>query len=365
MVMGHSGVPFRNFIYMFHMAIFFLASGFLLNIKHAENFKNLCKYIIKKIKKMWVPYFLFNASFTLLNNVFLITNIYTDNKNFMHWSNKGIYEQSLGEYKNIHSIIKDLINIALLRSGTQMGGALWFMSTLLIVLVMFMSIQFCIGLVIKKRTVKTLLQFFLSIVFSCIGYYWNISGQLHLGWFGRACTCFGLIFIGYYLRERDIWNIVAKKVPSILIIFICLNILAIGNVRGCIEIVDNDITNPIFFMLMSITGWFFLYGIADLLYRIKAVKFNRILQLLAIHSVPIIGLHFLSFKIVNWIGVSIYGMKLYMIAAFPILMIGGFWWIAYTVTGLGIPVLAQFCFEKLRITITKVNNVRLFTSRRK
>lgn len=35
MVCGHSGAPFTNWIYLFHMALFFIASGYLWNCVYA------------------------------------------------------------------------------------------------------------------------------------------------------------------------------------------------------------------------------------------------------------------------------------------------------------------------------------------
>ena len=37
MVAGHSGVPFRRFIYLFHMAAFFVASGFFYKSSSINN----------------------------------------------------------------------------------------------------------------------------------------------------------------------------------------------------------------------------------------------------------------------------------------------------------------------------------------
>lgn len=36
MVGGHCGMPFTHFIYLFHMAIFFMASGYCFNASNSE-----------------------------------------------------------------------------------------------------------------------------------------------------------------------------------------------------------------------------------------------------------------------------------------------------------------------------------------
>ncbi len=48
MVAGHAGAPFTKFIYLFHMAVFFIASGFTYKESSSDSIKNVTKTIIKK-----------------------------------------------------------------------------------------------------------------------------------------------------------------------------------------------------------------------------------------------------------------------------------------------------------------------------
>ena len=55
MVVGHSGCPYylRNFIYLFHMGLFYYASGHFLKVKGIEGFLPFLK---KKIKGLYWPF---------------------------------------------------------------------------------------------------------------------------------------------------------------------------------------------------------------------------------------------------------------------------------------------------------------------
>lgn len=75
---------------------------------------------------------------------------------------------------------------------------------------------------------------------------------------------------------------------------------------------------------MSIAGWILLYGIAGVLSKI-CTKAVNILSYISIHSVLIIALHFLAFKVINLIAVAVYGFDYYMIAAFSVLMRTRMW----------------------------------------
>lgn len=63
-------------------------------------------------------------------------------------------------------------------------------------------------------------------------------------------------------------------------------------------------------------------------------------------------LHFLAFKIVNYIIVCKEQMPRYMIAAFPVLKTTGLWWILYTLFGLTVPLLVRQIGE--RISVSKI-----------
>lgn len=72
-VAGHSGSPIRNYIYTFHMPLFFFISGFL---RYGQRDKTAKEFLKAKFKSIIIPYIVFwMISMLLYNNVFyLITN---------------------------------------------------------------------------------------------------------------------------------------------------------------------------------------------------------------------------------------------------------------------------------------------------
>jgi len=78
MVYGHADGSslFTDFLRMFHMAIFFIASGYLINLKYSRDIHSYGRYVKKKLKGLWLPYVGFNTAYLLLHNVFLKLNIY-------------------------------------------------------------------------------------------------------------------------------------------------------------------------------------------------------------------------------------------------------------------------------------------------
>lgn len=112
--------------------------------------------------------------------------------------------------------------------------------------------------------------------------------------------------------------------------------LCVGYHRGYIALDGNHIDNPLFFLLMSSSGWFLLYAIAVLMEKHRT-WINEALIYISRHSVVIVALHFLAFKIVNIIIVECLNMPKYMIAAFPVLTTDGTWWMFYFIVGVVVP----------------------------
>lgn len=68
MVGGHCGMPFTHFIYLFHMAIFFMASGYCFNASNSETMQDVLSFVKRKFKGLWFPYVLWTAVFGSFDN---------------------------------------------------------------------------------------------------------------------------------------------------------------------------------------------------------------------------------------------------------------------------------------------------------
>lgn len=68
MVLGHCGAPFTQFIYLFHIGVFLLLSGICFNSEYSDSIGGLKKLLVKRIRSLWIPYFLINAELKGKNN---------------------------------------------------------------------------------------------------------------------------------------------------------------------------------------------------------------------------------------------------------------------------------------------------------
>ena len=345
MVVRHAKAPYSEIVLLFHMALFFIASGYLYKSDKINNILGLQKYIVKKIKGLWLPYFLYSVLFILLNNVFIYLNIYSDNPLFIAEAEKYNLDAAvLGSLMGITGIFNMILKAVYFNGNTQIGGALWFFQTLFLVLVLYAVID----LLIKKlfNTEKTMIfKGGVAIVLLIIGYLFCLKGISAKG-MNRVCSVYCLIYIGELFREVSLipimYNYRNDKVENtnlfrnLTVIILCLLILIFANTKGYISVVDNYIQNPIFFLVVSIVGWILINGVAIILLKID-MSISRLIKYISIHSVSIIALHFLAFKVVNLIGIIVYDIDIYMLAAFPVLFNKGFWWIIYTFVGVMLP----------------------------
>ncbi len=122
MVFRHTEAPFSEFVLLFHMAIFFIASGYLFDESKINNVKSLVRYYFKKIRGLWLPYFGFMSLFVLLHNIFLELNIITDNIDFLT-KYTGRYAL-LEEKYAVSDTLREIFKAFLFLGNEQAGGTL-------------------------------------------------------------------------------------------------------------------------------------------------------------------------------------------------------------------------------------------------
>lgn len=345
MVVRHARAPYSEIILLFHMAIFFIASGYLYDGSKIKDIRSLKDFIIKKIKGLWVPQFFFSVLFVILNNLFIQLNVYTDAPEYLVANGAEITYRRLAVHYNLLDIAKQIIKAVFFQCQTQVGGALWFFQTLFIVLVMYAGVDFILNR-IKNQKAIGIIKGFIAVILLFMGYYCSLNGMMLRG-ISRAFSVFILLYIGEHLRcfKRYTDRVNSSVYKEIFLSVISIAILLIAHSYGEIDLSSNSIENPLFFLVVSLVGWFLMYSIASVILRLNG-KLPSAISYISMHSVSIIALHFLCFKIVNVIAVFATSQKMYMVASFPVLMYSGIWWIAYTVVGIGTPLLINLVFWK-------------------
>ena len=357
MVLGHSYFPFQKFIYLFHMAIFFIASGYLYNEKYSDNIKSVIHFIGRKFKSLWFPYVLWTTIFTLLNNVLIKCNIYTDNPMLLEYVS-GTYIHTT-DYMSLKQMIINIIKSFFLSGHTQLGGAFWFISTLMKLLVFYCIVDYLLKKIIKHKYLL-IAQIAVSVVLLAFGYFCSLKGYTFLG-FAKVCSYYYLIVLGIFIKRYKISEkISASNISYVVILVLSFVALLILENFGSIGLDTNHYTNPLFFIAVSFIGWEFCFTISCL---IKKVKISSAIAYLGKNTMPIIILHFLSFKIVSLVGILIDGSPMFLLAAFPVLYEDGIWWIAYSLVGILIPIVFNYLYINVKNRIVNLIKSKKFINR--
>ena len=113
MVVGHSNCPtlLHDFIYMFHMPLFFLVAGYCFKEEYLNNPK---RFILRRFYGLWIPFVSIAIIFLLLHNLFISFNLI-----------EGIPYTFLDIFNRAKSII-----ISLHKEEALIGG-FWFIPQLL------------------------------------------------------------------------------------------------------------------------------------------------------------------------------------------------------------------------------------------
>ena len=347
MVYGHIDTPQMHFIYLFHMAIFFIASGYLFKNSYSDNWSGVKCFIKRKIKTLYWPYVFWMCIFTLFHNLFIDINVYTNNELFLE-KVSGSYAK-LTEYLSSTEILKCMLKNFLMMGNEQMGNALWFLNALLLLSVLYCFLDF----LMKKMPVleHIFYQGILSLLLLVAGYTCYLHG-IYAGGVARIFSFYCLFYLGGVIKRYVLMRYICKC-PVLFAGLAFVGLLIIDPYCD-IELARNQYTNPVFLIIASIFGWIFVYGVsAEIEKRKILVKF---LCVIGKNTMPIIILHFLAMKLITGVGLLIFNEPAYCLASFTTYYQGYGWWIAYTIIGVAAPLWLNYGYE---MTLAKCKQLKL------
>ena len=134
MVVGHAEAPelVTNFIYTFHMPVFFIAAGYFFSRRHAAD---PWGFIGKRFKGLYVPFLKWSILFLLLHNVFFHYGIL--NETYGNWTGGVTHPYTLkGAVTRLWLMVTSM-------SGYDefMAGAFWFFRGLLVASILYLVLH--------------------------------------------------------------------------------------------------------------------------------------------------------------------------------------------------------------------------------
>lgn len=200
-VIGHSGSKFTNFIYLFHMSLFFFISGYFYKDSYTKNCKSL---ILRKIKSLYIPFITWELSFLLLHNLFYLVNIYEDKINMKEFINKVIQNLTFG--------------------GTeQLLGTFWFLISLFTINILFGTSRY---IIIHKYNQSEIKYIIFIVILFYIGINTNFPRLISVSMVSTS-----IFYIGYLYKKLE-----DKVIMNPIIAIMSFFVLVINSNKGSISI---------------------------------------------------------------------------------------------------------------------------------
>lgn len=312
-------ISLLRFITLFTMPTFFFINGFLFSEKY---FEHPVQGIWKKFKAYYIPFVKFNLFFLIIHNLCV----------YVHFLN----EQYGNSYYNGKLFLKHFI-LAITGHRELFAGALWFLGSLIIITTVFIIAENISSRIFGgkfKYVILTLIIVFIALL-GCLRL---VPDSMKIR---RSFTDIVFFYVGFLIRHFNLKRYMTKY----------------GKIYGIISFIIFIVISQFCSVGISAIGWsyitYYIVGILGAIMLLQISKFKiwekvSIIGKIGKASMYIMALHLLAFKFVSIFIVFLYGMDKDRIAEYPVIMgISGYWWLVYTLFGVGIPFLYYVIKERV------------------
>ena len=337
MVIGHADCPkvLYNFICMFHVPLFFICSGFFY--KEIQDRKQLFTFVKKRFKGLYLPFIKWSIVFLLLHNLFFHLDIYS--------SSFG-YNGNVSTLYSVKDIIKRGIYIIFTMSyNEQLLGAFWFLRTLLLSSISVAIVDFALKERFKNKYIWLLLFFVVTSIISrkyaiSPPYIYDLS-RIALG---SAFFISGILFRQY------------KHILSTYqVILVLVSVLVVSRFLPY-SMLSVPAEYLLIYFICAVACFIAIYSITS---KIKGEAHTYTILYIGEHTMIILALHFLCFKLVSLIKIYIYGLPIEYLSKFPVIEeYNSYMWILYSIIGIAIPLLVEHTYIKIKQKTNECFNYR-------
>lgn len=353
-VLGHCGAPFTNVIYSFHVPAFFILSG-LLYKRRVTDLKSFKEVLIKRLKRLYLPYLSYTLFFTLTYNLFINANLYVTD--FALCSYPDIPHTTVFSNVSLGELIGKALRSFFFSGGTQLCGALWFLRVLFIASIIIdaeclilrnnrrFNLIFClinsvlggIGLLLSLLNISLPLS--IDVVLTIMIFY-------SAGFLLKESFIF---FMDFFQNQKNLFTISA-------LVLIGIFVFVIADYED-VNLGANKFSNFILLLISSFGGLLFTILLSILIK--KSELLSKSFCKIGLNTIAIMGWHFLSFKIVNLLIIVLAGMSISYLGAFPVL--NESFWACYTLFGILIPISLVVVRKRIVLCLNKI--IRLNSSK--
>jgi fucose 4-O-acetylase-like acetyltransferase len=310
-------------------AVFFCTSGYTYKDEYTLRPWILAR---KRFFSLYVPLVGWQLAYLAMHNVFFNMSILSDKAGF------GTQVSRLYGPRQFYAMAKAIL---LMRSLEDMGGALWFVISLLTVNLLFCLVSVASTRLFGKREWTRVAM---------------IVGLAALGASSQSIVTypprlnFSLFYIVFfyagYLYRRWETHVPTGMYPAII------SALVLFAGRGMVFVPGEG--SP---LGLTLTATVILAGVYLLVVVSKALGSQAFLEYVGRNSLAIVAMHFLAFKLVSLVIIRVEGLPSFMLGTFPVITGQNNWWLAYAVVGLLVPVAAKLVYDTAAARIKRALSV--------
>lgn len=332
-VLAHTQISAERIINLFHVGLFFIASGYCFSESSTDTFRGLVRFLKKCVLRLYVPFVVFNGVYLALHNLFNALGIYANDQ------------------MSLMAIAERGIKILLMAAGEQLVGPGWFLRALLVLRVLFAVIDYVCKKIARNHIWSV--RAVISLAFLLAGGWLNRHDIVLRYDFATVCSVYCLYVFGMVLKKLyadQKWNavLVSRKWNALWLAAGSL-VLIVLNRYGRVAYNTNEYPNVAFFLAGAISGWAVCWALAGLVE--KSAACTKVFCFLGERTLSIMLLHLSGFKLVTLAYVLLTGADRSVMAAFPVA--SSQLWPGYLVVGLLFPICLGCIWDRMRMFMQK------------
>ncbi len=354
MVIGHAEAPelITNFIYTFHMPLFFMAAGYFFDRKYLADPWTFCR---KRFSGLYIPFLKWALVFLVLHNVWHHYGIL--NEEYGNWTGGVTHPYDLNEFG------RRFVLIFTTMSGYDefMAGAFWFFRGLLLASILFLIFYKILEDGTRLKGSACIIAICIgAVLFTAIHIFTEVKLPIPNGGWRET---WGVFFFGagaLYRQYKDNIRL------NFVLFLICLTICCIGARLHLSGMNNNGLYRDLWSLpLTGCAGFLMIKYISQLIAR-KTTRLSGILDYIGNHTLYIFIFHIISFKFVSIAKIWWYDLDPAQIGCHMVIHYNhtDFFWVIYSIAGVAIPLLALEGVRFLKTIISrKVLNLKLRLSK--
>lgn len=331
-VLSHAGIRgwFFNFVFIFHVPIFFLCAGYFFHTKYLVDERT---FILHRVKGLYRPFWCWSVFFLVIHNFLFLTGIL--NEQYGNAANGVIHPYSW------HQFGQHLWSITVNMSGYNafLCGTFWFFRALLLASIGFFLLfkLFKKSECIKDYTTAAWGTLVVAVTLT----FWKVADGLTMTGVaqGGYRELMGIVFMaaGFLIRQYQLMECLTWKTA-----LACFSFLIVASVFFPSSMAWNPSMKEFLSLPLPAIAAFLSISYGCKFIDRKDTLVKRALVYIGNNTLYIFAFHLVAFKVVSALKIAYYGLPWKAIGSHPTIFnppSNIVWILLYTLAGIGIPLL--------------------------